>query len=302
MIGAVKKAGGAGVMLDDLRPDEYGYNRLVLGRHGAFLANPRDVYLGRAMCTYGEYSEAEVDLFRSILKPGDMVVEVGANVGYLTVPIAKMVAPNGMVWAIEPQRLVFQTLCGNLTLNGLLNVGARQEALADKDGMARIPVVDPSSTGNFGGISVLSPESKEFGEPVQQRALDSVGLSRPDFIKIDVEGMEREVLLGAKRIIEFHRPVIYVEADRQDKNADLLRLIRALDYNAWWHFPPLFNPHNHFARRDNLYPGIVSINVLAVHKSLSITQAVRDLMATEVGDPEEPWKAVFDRTVGGVPA
>ena len=62
-------------------------NRLVAGRHGQFLYNTNDRYIGRSLEFYGEYCEQEADLYRQLLRPGDTVIEVGANIGALTVPL-----------------------------------------------------------------------------------------------------------------------------------------------------------------------------------------------------------------------
>src|SRR5690606_13771278 len=57
-------------------------------RHGPMLFNKRDLYVGRSLATYGEFSEAEIGLFRQILRPGGVVIEAGANIGAHTVPLA----------------------------------------------------------------------------------------------------------------------------------------------------------------------------------------------------------------------
>jgi hypothetical protein len=79
---------------------------------------------------YGEWSELEVSLYRRILKPDSVVIEVGANLGLHTVPLAKIVA-SGQVICFEPQRLIFHVLSGNLALNDLSNVHAHRLAVGE---------------------------------------------------------------------------------------------------------------------------------------------------------------------------
>ena len=98
--------------------------KLVDARHGRFLCNPKDTYLGRSMIEYGEFSEAEWHLLARLAPENAVVVEAGANMGIFTVPLAKSVGLGGMVYAFEPQLPVFQQLCANLALNDLLNVQA----------------------------------------------------------------------------------------------------------------------------------------------------------------------------------
>jgi hypothetical protein len=64
------------------------------------------------------------------------------------------------------------------------------------------------------------------------------------------------------------KPILYVENDRRDKQAALIRCIDELDYHMYWHTPPLFNPHNYAGNPQNVFANIVSLNMLCCHKSL----------------------------------
>ncbi len=260
-----------------------GVNSLVSGRHGWFLANEYDLYLGRALIVYGEYAELEHEFLRSLLHPGDRVVEIGANIGSHTVGLAKTVGPSGGMVAIEPQPSIFRVLCANLALNGLTNVTPLALGCGRQKGTLQAPAVDyhVRQPHNSGGVS-LEPSGQ--GIAVDVVPLDE--LLRPDFgarlLKIDVEGMERDVLEGARRLIETGRPLLYVENDRADKSKELIDWIMAAGYRLWWHAPPLFNPQNFFGVSDNLYPSIVSLNMLCVPKQtdLPVTGTLQ-----EVTDP-----------------
>ena len=81
--------------------------KLVYGRYGSFLVYPNDTYLGHIMSEYGEYSPQECLLYQQIVQPGWHVVEIGANVGLLTVPLARFVGPQGRVTAFEPRPRIF---------------------------------------------------------------------------------------------------------------------------------------------------------------------------------------------------
>jgi hypothetical protein len=89
-------------------------NRVKQCRHGMMLYNVHDLYVGRSLDQYGEFSQGEIDLFGQILKPGQVVLDVGANIGAHTLWFAQTVGPSGTVLAFEPQRIVFQALCANL--------------------------------------------------------------------------------------------------------------------------------------------------------------------------------------------
>ena len=94
---------------------------------------------------------------------------------------------------------------------------------------------------------------------------------RLDLIKIDVEGMEADVLRGAAGLIRRHRPVIYTENDRADKSPELVRLIRSHGYRLFWHRPPLYSPDNFAGSTRNIFVRrILSFNMLCVHASANV--------------------------------
>jgi Flp pilus assembly protein TadD len=115
---------------------------------------PARPYIGRSLERYGEFSEGECDLLRQMVRPGQVVVEAGANIGAHTLVLSQLVGPAGRVYAFEPQRVVFQILCGNLALNGCLNVVCREVALGDQPGQLRVPPIDYQRENNFGGVEL----------------------------------------------------------------------------------------------------------------------------------------------------
>lgn len=253
-------------------------------RHGTFVFWPHDKYIGRALDEYGEYSEGEVKLFAQLLKPGHVVVEVGSNIGTLTVPLAKLVGASGRVFAFEPQRIVFQQMCANLALNALFNVWASPCAVGSRTGEIGVPPVDYSQEGNFGGVELMAKSP----EMVQMMALDDTPF-RPDFLKIDVEGMEIDVLLGGQKKIETCRPAIYCENDRAIKSPALIQALIDLKYDMWWHMPPLFNPDNFRGAVTNFYGPMVSVNMLCFPSELKLK--VNGLRA--VNGPDDVWDRVL---------
>ena len=108
------------------------------------------------------------------------------------------------------------------------------------------------------------------GEDVPLIVVDRFPLSSLHLLKIDVEGMEAEVLLGAKQTIARHRPILHVENDRREKSPALIGLILELGYDLNWDLPPLFNPSNFASCPDNIFSRIISINLLCIPKELNL--------------------------------
>ena len=243
-------------------------NRVKKTRDGVIMYNIHDKYVGRSFDIYGEFSELECALFRQIMKPGMTALDIGANIGAHTVPMAKLVGSNGSIIAFEPQRLMFQMLCGNVALNGLTNVQTFMQAVGKEAGTVEVPSLAFDVPNNFGGMSLLSNIEPGFRhESVPIIALDQLNCPRCDFMKIDVEGMEQLVLEGAAMTLLRCQPLLYVENDRQDKSEQLIHHLLDAGYRLYWHLPPLFNPQNFFECSENIFPDIVSNNMLGIPRS-----------------------------------
>jgi FkbM family methyltransferase len=233
-------------------------------RNGPMLFLRADKYIGAALDLYGEYCRGESDVFAQILSPGQIVAEAGANIGAHTIQLAQLVGPAGQVLAFEPQRVIFQLLCANIALNEVFQVHASHAAAGATAGTLSVPAVDyAASDSNFGAVSLCHAAA---GEIVPVIALDTLALPSLRLLKIDVEGMEAQVLAGARQQIARHRPVLYVENDRQDNSAALIALIESMGYDLWWHLARLFNPDNHNGIAENIFGNVTSINMLCVPK------------------------------------
>lgn len=241
-------------------------NKVKRCRWGEIMYRPNDLYIGRSLDLYGEFSEAEVALFRALVKPGQTVLDVGANIGVHTLPLARLVGPSGKVLAFEPQRLVFYMLCGNVAQNNLDHVHCFHAAVGETPGQISVPELDGAAEQNFGGLE-LSPTATPPGiTKVPLLRIDDLRLAVCHLLKIDVEGMERQVLLGARETIERFRPLLYLEDDRADRSAALRECLASFGYELYVHRPPLFNPNNFAANRQNVFSNIVSANLYAHHR------------------------------------
>jgi len=233
---------------------------VVTGRYGLVAYFVHDEWHGCSLREYAEWSEAEVALWRKLIRLGDVAVDVGAHIGTHTLAFASLVGPEGQVHAFEPQEAAVVLLRRNVEQNGLRNVTVSPGALGAQPGTLRYDDPVYWRTGNFGGVE-LGPSGKKLA---QVRTLDAARLGRVDFVKVDVEGMEQAVLAGAAGTIRRCLPILYVENDRPELSDALITTLRGFGYNVWWHLPPLFNPDNFARNRNNVFPGVVSLNLLAL--------------------------------------
>lgn len=239
-------------------------------RYGHMMFPARDQIVGRSLSMFGEFSELEIGVLAQLVRAGDTVVDVGANIGAHTVPFSRMVGREGLVHAFEPQPFIFYTLCGNVAINSLYNVIPHNAAVGAENGQLAVPELDYDGEANFGGYEAMSPARTRRQFRVPMVKLDNLNLTKCNLIKSDVEGMEHQVLSGAQETIKKCRPILYIEDDRPANSERLRKLIFELGYDLWVHRAPLFNPANVYRNVDNVFGNMASQNLLCVPRGTTI--------------------------------
>jgi len=151
----------------------------------------------------------------SVLTPGMVMLDVGANDGFFTVFAARRVADTGLVYAFEPSEREFARLKANVALNRLSNVRPVKKAVAESWGKGVLHVCGYGHEGQNTLGDFVHKVQGVSTEPVELCSLDtyfsSEKLTRLDLIKIDVEGAEQRVLSGARGLISRFKPIILLE-------------------------------------------------------------------------------------------
>jgi FkbM family methyltransferase len=200
------------------------------------------------------------------VKRGDVVVDVGANVGALTIPFARMVGPRGAVFAFEPQPFVYYLLCANVALNGLQHVVCHRLALAHEVGVTLIKELDYTCPGNFGGFRVYD-NATDAQVPTNVSTIDAWRLNKCALIKVDVEGMERMVLRGAYGTIRRLKPVLWVECEPElfTTHLELIDWIsQRLGYRVERVSTPLYQRGNWRGDTENVFGDVLTHNLLCM--------------------------------------
>jgi len=164
---------------------------------------------------------AEPSLQRAIRRyvfPGDVVYDIGANIGYVSLSLARQVGSRGKVIAFEPVPQTFDLLCRNIELNHTANITPLNAAASDRTGETSIRV-----TSNLSMASLVWHRN-DFSAaelPVRTVRVDELvkrgELERPSFVKIDVEGAEGMVIAGLENTLARARPVIYLECSERGR-------------------------------------------------------------------------------------
>lgn len=174
-------------------------------------------------CWLGSYEHDKVLRFQETVKPGHVVFDVGAHVGYYTLLASELAGPHGQVIAFEPLPRNLRYLHEHLRLNSVQNVRVIEAAVSDRSGTARFRVVPDSSMG-----AVTSDASADAIE-VETVSLDDLfargEIPAPNVLKIDVEGAEASVLAGAEKVIAEARPAIFLATHGAEVHAKCCRFL-----------------------------------------------------------------------------
>jgi len=170
----------------------------------------------------GGFERSTHAAYRRLLKPGSICIDIGANIGSHTLPLADCVGDSGRVIAIEPTKIAYTKLCANIDANPDLTgrVSLLQAMVTSKDGdppaesiYASWPVINREGESEEAHNLHLGVRQSTDGARTGtlQSLISEYDLSRVDLIKIDVDGYEMDVLNGAREILTSARPIIVME-------------------------------------------------------------------------------------------
>lgn len=204
------------------------YGPFIVNRHCAFQAESL-IKTGRP------HIQDELNKILAIvntLPENSITVDAGANIGLVALPIAHLVLPKkGIVHAFEAQRMMAYALSGAVALNDLENVFVYNQALGATAGVLKADSPDYGKAQDFGTFSLVEQKPTQT-ESIEVVTIDSLNLDRLDFLKIDVEGMEIDVLTGSQKSISSHLPWCWIEYWKVDI-ADIKAQFDGLDYKFY---------------------------------------------------------------------
>jgi FkbM family methyltransferase len=220
----------------------------------------------------GVWKEEDIALFRKLIAPGDVVFDVGANIGHHSVVFSKQVGAGGAVYSFEPQQYVYNVLCANLMLNDCRNVSPQRLALGERPDTLPMFPVSYDREDNFAakGISTLHPQATAEWVRVEtvDRFIEREGIRRIDFMKIDAQTFELFVLRGAQKTLEVHRPSLFVEVSpdwlKRENDCDYKDIYRLLDAAGYAVFDEELRPAG--IREPDPARGIFEWDIIALPK------------------------------------
>jgi len=200
--------------------------------------------------------ESEVFSF-FIPLPNDVVIDVGANIGYFTIYASRKVGKDGLVIALEPMDEAYDCLMKNLRLNRIDNVKPFKLALWSSETTLKLYRTKGSFTSAISKVDV-------FKNLIQQKKLNlikkyeiktvklddlikNINLIKVDWIKIDVDGSEYEVILGSMNTLKLFKPRLIIEIHDQEIGNKILKILKDLGYQ--WSLVKIWDNYHIFAKR-----------------------------------------------------
>ena len=183
---------------------------------------------------FGRNKEIELKMLKYLIKKGDTVIDVGAHHGIYTFKLKKIVGKTGLVYCIEPQEDLYQYLLKAFRKSkniSIINVAAHNMI---KFLPIYIPIHDKILA--TGGASLKKNSVENSITFVNAITLDSLNLQKCEFIKIDVEGHELNVLKGAVNLIKYFHPILLIEIDYNLAGKEVLETVnflQGLDYKPY---------------------------------------------------------------------
>lgn len=224
--------------------DKVSRNVLLNCDHGTFIVNRFDcdkemVGQSQWLLDHGNVSVLEAQLAYSNLKNKEnpIIFDIGTNIGTFTSWMSKAF-PNGKIYGFEPQRLIFQMICGNMAINNIDNVYLYNIAIGKENKAIEFDEPDYFQNVDYGTFSLkkeIIEKKSKYKNIVDLMTLDNFvekyKINNIDFLKIDAEGMDLDVLLGGQNTINKFKPPILVEhSDNEVSILDELRL-ELIKYN-----------------------------------------------------------------------
>lgn len=166
----------------------------------------------------GNYEERILEAIKANVIKGDTCIDIGAHIGFMTLYMSLLAGEKGTVLAYEPIKECFDFINNSIKKNKINNTQAFNIALGNKKATGKAHVFEDSGMANFNDSGFVTYTEEQKTQTFKIDTLDSVEVKLPkvDFIKIDVEGYEANVLEGAKNVIRKHSPTFLIEVHNQD--------------------------------------------------------------------------------------
>ncbi len=255
---------------------------IVSWRYGDIDVPEKEDLIVTSLRTYGEWAQVEIEMLSHFIKNGDVVVDAGAFIGTHARAFSSMVGLEGRVHAFEPNPIIFSSLEKNASISEAQNITVYQKGLGKKK--EKRVLVNTQVKGNEGATHLGSFRGKSTEKNVAVVTLDLFNLDTVNFIKLDVEGMEFDILLGGERTITASMPVVFMEVNSLDASYRVLDWSKERGYCLFGLISPAYNANNYNNETDNIFGQSRECGFLLMHseKVSDFSSAIEKLQLFEI--------------------
>jgi FkbM family methyltransferase len=187
-----------------------------------------------------DWFEDEIKFLRRLIRPRQKIIDIGANYGVYTLTMARLVGPGGHVWAFEPASSTANLLASSIAANNFTNVVLVRSALSNVPGAAQLAVNENSELNELVRGEHFTGAAETVPCVTLDGSMDGYGWQEIDFMKIDAEGEEANILHGGAKFLATESPLIQYEIKAgNDLHMDLVRHFLQLGYRSYRLVPGL---------------------------------------------------------------
>jgi len=261
-------------------------SHFVRTRYGHMHLLGRDSVVSESLALYGEWAQREIEFLAHFISPGSTVLDIGAFIGTHTLAFSSLAGDHGTVIAFEPRAEAFELLSRNVHDNHRTNVHLHQQGVADMSALIQLHRLQPGALTNFAGLALEDDGDSASGSGYQVPLItvDSLSLSAVGLLKIDVEGMERQVLEGGKKTIATLKPAIFAEANSISAGIKILNWCQSNGYECFGHLTDAFNPDNFNSETRSIFDGGKELNLLLLPAERALPSNLPRVFAIDNAD------------------
>lgn len=206
----------------------------------------REIYYVNKVRKFDEREEKDLAVVRKLIRVGDVVCDVGANIGVYTVTLSRLIGGHGQVYSFEPVPETYRVLSNIVEHFHLRNVHIYGCAVSDSvgKGVMEVPIYNSGGENFYQARLICGNRPSRRTYEVDLVTLDSLfdkpGGVKLDFIKVDVEGHELQVIRGARHVLDRFRPALLIEiSDNPDSDTSparrLMTELGQMNYVPYWY-------------------------------------------------------------------
>ncbi|ELX9580972.1 FkbM family methyltransferase [Escherichia coli] len=283
---------------------------IINSRYGKVCVSDKEDLIINSLKAYGEWADNEVSFLEKLINKGDTVLDVGTYLGTHLLAFGSFVGARGTVIGFEPQKKAYALVSETIKINNSTHLKINNFALGSRERVVDLLDASPDQINNEGSFSIFTSEQENniqlsdsvdsvtgSSDKINIKTMDSLGFEHLDFIKIDAEGMEFEVLCGGENTLHKTRPLIYCECNDLEHGSKVYHWAVKNEFEVVAINIPAFNPDNYNKNSTDVFAGASEVALLLYPpvKESKINVAIRDMYFRKVNSTADIYLMLLSK-------